>query len=66
MPGIFPNLWLLVSLVLQSKNDIVKAFLEWTEGLQSRPRDARPIIVVTWTKHFLSRRTLTPDLPMPI
>eukprot|EP00435_Cladocopium_sp_Y103_P005455 s3710_g1.t2 len=37
------------SVRVESKNDIVKAFLEWTEGLQSRPRDAKPIIVVMAT-----------------
>ena len=58
---VFPNLWLL-SFVRQAKNDIVKAFLEWTQGLQSRPRDAKPIIVVTWSRHFLvSHCTLTPN-----
>lgn len=37
------------SVRVESKNDIVKSFLEWTEGLQSRPRDAKPIIVVMAT-----------------
>ena len=36
----------------QAKNDIVKAFLEWTDGLQSRPRDAKPVVIVTWTLHL--------------
>ena len=36
-----------VSLNLQAKKDVVKAFLEWTDGLASRPSNAKPIVIVT-------------------
>ena len=35
------------SLNFQAKKDVVKAFLEWTDGLASRPSNAKPIVIVT-------------------
>lgn len=31
----------------QAKKDVVKAFLEWTDGLVRRPSNAKPIVIVT-------------------
>ncbi|CAE7225870.1 Nvl [Symbiodinium microadriaticum] len=37
------------SVKVEGKKEIVRAFLEWTDGLQSRPRDAKPIVIVLST-----------------
>ncbi|CAE7681123.1 unnamed protein product [Symbiodinium sp. CCMP2456] len=37
------------SVKVEGKKEIVRAFLEWTDGLQSRQRDAKPIVIVMAT-----------------